>query len=222
MIPSADLLEMIAYAMDRSDLESPWFLDLVDEEVVSYDAEFDDPAFVQMIEEDVAEERFVHIPTRSSREGWEQMEQFIQTLDDNTTHMVLLTAINGPGAFGRFKDAVYQLELSEGWFDFKNRLDAQAALKWLHDRGLIRKEDIKQGLLLHDDLLAQRKQREVDLTNMTAGKRIRCTYTLGHAGQLTLDQTYEVLAERKDERLVRLIDDRGKVVWLPKTHFDLI
>tara|TARA_R100000908_G_scaffold59704_1_gene36332 strand:+ start:7615 stop:7728 length:114 start_codon:yes stop_codon:yes gene_type:complete len=33
---------------------------------------------------------------------------------------------------------------------------------------------------------------------------------------------YEVLDEQKEQLNIRIKDDRGKIIWLPKSHFELV
>src|SRR5262249_6228920 len=51
-------------------------------------------------------EQFLHIPPHDSREGYEDMEQFIETVRNAHVHERLAVAIQGKGAFGRFKATI--------------------------------------------------------------------------------------------------------------------
>ena len=220
-----DLLEGIAMAMNDSNNEAVWYLDVQKEETVfisEYYAE--DEEMLEMIENDYGEERFIAIPARSSHEGWEQMERFILTLDDQDekTRNLLLTTLQGPGAFGRFKEAVHRIGLQERWYVFKGREDRKDVLDWLYSLDLITTDDIDKGMQLYEELLAKRRQREAGIARMTRGAWVKCIENIGHEAQLTPGKTYEVLDERKEHRNIRLRDDRGNVRWYPKSHFELI
>ncbi len=79
-----------------------------------------------------------------------------------------------------------------------------------------------EGVRLYDEMIAKRKQREQDQLNMKTGARVLCSDYHGHADKLSPGKVYEVLDERPDDLLIRLKDDRGKICWLPKSHFELL
>lgn len=218
------LLENIEMALDDNSYEMEWYLDL-QEEKTTFISDFteEDEELRKMIENDDDEERFISIPGRPSHEGWEQMERFILSLNDHDekTRNLLLTTIRGSGAFGRFKDAIYSVGLQERWFEFKGREDRREALDWLYSHDLITDEEIEKGMLLYEEMVTKRKQREEEIAGMTWGVRVKCTESYGHEDKLTIGKTYEVLDEQKEHLNIRIRDDRGKVCWLPKSHFEL-
>jgi hypothetical protein len=218
-----NLLEDIAIAMNNNNFESKWYLD-VQEETAVFVSDYDEDEQLKELIDNEYGERFISIDVIDSREGWEQMERFIQSLDDQNQIIrnLLYGTIEGRGAFGRFKDAVYRAGLDDRWFEFKGREDRQEALEWLHSNELITDEDIDKGMQLYEDWLLKRKRHEEDIANMTRGTSIKCIYNNGHIDKLTPGETYEVLDERKEHLLVRIKDDRGKECWLPKSHFELL
>ena len=71
------------------------------------------------IEED--SERYERIPKAESHEGYRDMENFIATVDNERLAELLEVAINGKGAFRRFKDVLLNYpEERERWFKFKD------------------------------------------------------------------------------------------------------
>lgn len=218
------LLEDIAMARNHGGDEADWYLDLRQGEVVMDTPYSDDDETLAALEDDVAGDRFVSIPQRPTSDAWEQMNRFISALEDvdESTRDHLFDAIEGRGAFGRFRDAVFQHGLLQRWYDFKNREDIRDALAFLHSRDLIDEQDIEKGMQLHEERVAQIEQKEEDEANMTAGTQVTCSQTAGYADKLTTGKTYKVLAERKHDLLIRIRDDRGKIIWLPKSHFELV
>lgn len=224
---SNTLLEDIAMALQDSSYEMDWYLDLKKEATTF----LGDPAVTgeheahrklkQQIEQN--EERFVAIPRGSSREGWTQMKRFILSLDDQDDKIqnLLLTNIQGKGAFRRFKDALIDIGLIDRWYEFKNREDRKRALKWLHGEGLIAQSDIEKGMKLFEKQLKERKQRKEELRNMTKGTQVKCQVASPHEDKLTIGKTYQALDEQKQHKNIRIRDDRGKLVWLGKNHFKL-
>jgi hypothetical protein len=76
--------------------------------------------------------RFIEIPQVDSREGYEDMEAFIETVPRQHLQELLQVAIQGKGAFRRFKDVLgaYPQE-RERWFQFHDERLRQRGLKWL-------------------------------------------------------------------------------------------
>lgn len=223
------LLGDIETAMNDNGYEMEWYLD-VQEEKATF---LCDPALTgeyeanekleQQIEQD-REDRFIPIPGTTSREGWEQMERFILSLEDQDkkTHNLLLNTIQGRGAFGRFKDAVYSIGLQDRWHEFKNKEDRKAVLDWLRSEDLITDLQVEEGMQMYEEQLRRRKQREKEVADMIQGTQVRCTQTSGHADKLTFGSIYDVLDEQEQQKNIRIRDDRGKICWLPKSHFELV
>ena len=62
------------------------------------------------------------------------MRDFIATLDNEHLTELLEVAINGKGAFRRFKDVLLSYpEEREQWFEFKGGRMRERALGWLGD-----------------------------------------------------------------------------------------
>lgn len=77
------------------------------------------------------------IPEVESYEGYEDMEDFIATVEDEHLAELLEVAIDGKGAFRRFKDVLARYpEEKERWFRFKDVRMEQRALEWLDDIGI--------------------------------------------------------------------------------------
>ena len=84
------------------------------------------------IEEDF--DRYQRIPKAESHEGYEDMVDFIATVDNERLTELLEVAINGKGAFRRFKDVLLNYpEERERWFKFKDDRMRERSLEWLND-----------------------------------------------------------------------------------------
>ncbi len=83
------------------------------------------------------EGRYVKIPSTDSREGYKDMQDFIQTVDDEDLREKLWIAIDGKGAFRRFKDVlVWYPEERERWFKFKDERIEERVVDWLEWEGI--------------------------------------------------------------------------------------
>jgi hypothetical protein len=81
--------------------------------------------------------RFIEIPQADSRQGYEDMEAFIETVSNWHLRELLQVAIQGKGAFRRFKDvlACHSHE-RERWFRFHDERLRQRVLDWLDMEGV--------------------------------------------------------------------------------------
>jgi hypothetical protein len=80
--------------------------------------------------------RYLSIEKQDSREGYRDMQVFIADLDDDHVREVLETAIQGSGAFRRFKDVLYRHpEVQKAWFAFRDERIAMRMKRWFeyHD-----------------------------------------------------------------------------------------
>ncbi|MGH2993719.1 MAG: UPF0158 family protein [Solirubrobacterales bacterium] len=84
------------------------------------------------------EDRLLPIEPTPSRESYSDMEEFIARVRDPRARDLLARAIEGRGAFRRFKDALLDLEeLREAWFTFRDARTERRAIRWLEEHGLI-------------------------------------------------------------------------------------
>ena len=81
--------------------------------------------------------RYLQVPRADSSEGYDDMQDFIDTLSDEHLQESLNVAIQGRGALRRFKDVLARHPAEQQrWFDFQAaRLDARAR-EWLAEEGL--------------------------------------------------------------------------------------
>ena len=82
-------------------------------------------------------ERYISIPQADSHAAYGEMEDFITTVEDAHLRELLWVAIQGRGAFGRFKGvlAAHPRE-RERWFDFSDARLRQRILDWLEFEGI--------------------------------------------------------------------------------------
>ncbi|MBP8972640.1 MAG: hypothetical protein KBH93_02090 [Anaerolineae bacterium] len=84
-----------------------------------------------------SESRYIPVPNQTSHQGYQDMETFIETVADDHLAELLAVAIQGRGAFRRFKDVLQRYpEEHERWFRFKDDLVHQRVLKWLDSEGI--------------------------------------------------------------------------------------
>jgi len=137
-----DLSELY-FAMDDNSDEHSYYLDLETGEILfisNYMEEEEREELGDRVDEDP--DRYEPIPRAESHEGYEDMEDFIDTVEDEHLTELLEVAIRGKGAFRRFKDVLegYPEEM-ERWFSFKDDRLRERALEWLDDIGITLAEE---------------------------------------------------------------------------------
>jgi predicted nucleotidyltransferase len=82
-------------------------------------------------------ERYLRVPDADSREGYGDMEDFIATVEDDHLRELLWVAIQGRGAFRRFKDVLHGYPRErERWFSFGDTQVRRRVLDWLESEGI--------------------------------------------------------------------------------------
>jgi hypothetical protein len=80
---------------------------------------------------------YMRIDPVSSREQYRWMERFIATVDESELRQKLVAAIDGKGAFRRFKDVLMSFPIDrERWFAFRSERLRIAIEAWLDANGL--------------------------------------------------------------------------------------
>ena len=128
-------LDELCSAMADSSYEHEYFLDLETGEIL-FVSEYSDDEETEKLKDRIEEEfeRYERIPKAESNEGYQDMVDFIATVKDEHLAELLEVAINGKGAFRRFKDVLLNYpEERESWFQFKDDRIEEKALEWLDD-----------------------------------------------------------------------------------------
>lgn len=81
--------------------------------------------------------RYIRVPTDDSREGYADMEAFIETVRSERLQAQLWRASSGRGAFRYFKDVLADHPRErERWFAFKQARLRERGLHWLDSEGI--------------------------------------------------------------------------------------
>ena len=104
--------------------------------MVAGDPEGDELAAAARAAEIEASEDWLSLPDAFEIDEYGMMERFSAGLEDAQAREVLLTAIQGSGAFRRFKDAVQRRGLADAWYAYRDRSRETFAIEWLEAEGL--------------------------------------------------------------------------------------
>ncbi len=132
-------LEELMLAFEECRLEHQYWLDL-------HTGELFFVSRISMLSDEIDEiyeriesepDRYLKIPEQSSHEGYQDMVDFAETVEDENLKEKLYIALDGKGAFRRFKNVLYYYpEEREKWFKFKDERLKARVLEWLKENAL--------------------------------------------------------------------------------------
>ncbi len=77
------------------------------------------------------------------------MELFIADVQDERAKDLLWRAIDGKGAFRRFRNTLAEFpELQTLWFSFHDRAMRRRAIEWLAESGVVEQDEAEKALRL--------------------------------------------------------------------------
>ena len=81
--------------------------------------------------------RVISVPDQDSHEDYRDMERFVGTVPEGHLRDMLLLALDGRGAFRRFKDVLYRYpEDQKRWYAFKAERLHRQMMDWLEEKGI--------------------------------------------------------------------------------------
>lgn len=132
---SLDLEEIGSALADQTDYEHRWLIDPQTGEIVFWTA---DTGIDGQTPVDLDELDFVCIDPLPSWVWYQDMVDFAETISDERAGRRLLRAIQGKGAFRRFKDELHEYpDLLSAWYAFRDLRATRRAVQWLADNSLI-------------------------------------------------------------------------------------
>ena len=137
-------LEDVLEAMDFVNDDMQYYYDVKNEKVLMIfdgmvDGE-DNPELIAEIEDSFIEE-YIPLPGQYEINEYRIMEEFVYNLPDGRNQDTLERAIQGRGAFRRFKDRLYDLNLEQKWYDYRDSAYEHIAKEWCKNITLILLDD---------------------------------------------------------------------------------
>jgi hypothetical protein len=131
-------LDELCQAMEDGSYERDYYLDLDNGEILFLSEYTDDEETAKLKDEiEGNPDRYELIPKADSDEGYKDMLDFMATVTDEHLAELLEVAINGRGAFRRFKDVLTRYPKEQGrWFRFRDERSLERALEWLEEIGV--------------------------------------------------------------------------------------
>ncbi|GEL19387.1 UPF0158 family protein [Pseudonocardia asaccharolytica] len=138
-----DLAELVDALADRS-LEISWWIDPRNGRIRSVLPDVD--------REGPGDDGWVLITPTQSRESYRDMADFVEGVQHRRAAELLDRALNGRGAFRRFKNTLFEFpELRDRWYRFRDARSRRRALDWLADNGLVEPEAAARARLHYPD-----------------------------------------------------------------------
>ena len=78
-------------------------------------------------------DEFAQLPSQFDIHEYSIMERFAHECEDRRAGQELLRSIKGQGAFRRFKDTLFDLNIQDAWYDFRQQKFEQIAIEWLEE-----------------------------------------------------------------------------------------
>jgi hypothetical protein len=75
-------------------------------------------------------EDYKRLPTKYDINEYDMMEDFCFTINDERSKNILLKAIEGRGAFRRFKDQIHRLGIEQNWYAYRDGRYKEIAIDW--------------------------------------------------------------------------------------------
>ncbi|MCL2830341.1 MAG: UPF0158 family protein [Betaproteobacteria bacterium] len=97
--------------------------------------------FMEEEEEEVDREKFeddswVAAPSQWEINEYDIMTDYTETISDSHKNRCLCIALDGKGAFRRFKDMLHHLDLIDEWYIFKRKAYIEIAREWCEENGI--------------------------------------------------------------------------------------
>lgn len=139
-------LEALGEALEDHSEGSTWWIDPRSGEIIPWSDWLSDE------DERPSERGWRRIEPLSSGESYADMEDFIERVRDPRARDLLKRAIEGRGAFRRFKDTLLELpDLRTAWFKLHDARMARRAIEWLREESLVDDEVADRAIATHED-----------------------------------------------------------------------
>ena len=130
-------MDMLETAMEDSDLSNRYYLNLVSGKVVFFSDDLDLSEEDELLSEEIDEsDDYIAVDRIPSHEAYQWMVDFVGEMvapsDENAAEKLSI-ALEGKGAFRRFKDTLYRVDekWQQAWYQFRDKQLKDAVEEWL-------------------------------------------------------------------------------------------
>jgi hypothetical protein len=82
------------------------------------------------------DDAYLYFTLRNEYQEYEIIEEFIGTLSDDEVREELFDAIQGRGAFRRFKDGIIEHGVEKQWYEYKEKKLKKIVIEWCKEKDL--------------------------------------------------------------------------------------
>ncbi len=125
-----DVIEMLEFVNNEMD-SSAYYNDKTNEFIY-----IDDYSDMSEDEKEEIYDNCIELPTKYYIDEYSMMEEFIETIEDVRLYNQLQIAINGRGAFRRFKDTCINFDIIENWYKFRDEKYKEIAIEWCNKNNI--------------------------------------------------------------------------------------
>ena len=79
---------------------------------------------------------YIDLPDSYHINEYRMMENFVYSLPKGKNQTILFNAIQGRGAFRRFKDKLNEIGMARTWFDYRDQQYKEIALEWCEENDI--------------------------------------------------------------------------------------
>jgi hypothetical protein len=91
---------------------------------------------IRIAQQIISGDNFIELPSKYDVHEYAIMEEFCYSVTDSKVSEALQIAIQGKGAFRRFKDACHRFGIIDQWYSFKTEALNKIAIAWCKENNL--------------------------------------------------------------------------------------
>ena len=102
---------------------------------------------IQMAEKILTDchKNYLKLPAKFDVHEYWIMERFCFSVQDKEICETLCNAIRGRGAFRRFKDCIYGVEIADDWYEYRAEVLKEMAIDWCEANNITYEDDLKDS-----------------------------------------------------------------------------
>lgn len=132
-------LQEVLEALEGAGMDVNYYYDTKNQEILMiFDGMVNgenNPELIEEIEDGFIED-YIPLPGQYDTHEYRMMEDFIYELPGGRAQDALEAAIRGKGAFRRFKDRLYDFNLQEKWYKYRDACYERVARDWCERFGI--------------------------------------------------------------------------------------
>ena len=132
-------LQEVLEALEGAGMDVNYYYDTKNQEILMiFDGMVNgenNPELIEEIEDGFIED-YIPLPDQHDIHEYRMMEDFIYELPGGRAQDALEAAIRGKGAFRRFKDRLYDFNLQEKWYKYRDACYERVARDWCERFGI--------------------------------------------------------------------------------------